>query len=146
MAQAALIDAYQAFMATAHRYVRIQNEGDYNGALAALEEILECTTDTLDDPLNPLIDMLSHAIEQYESGDKKLTNFLKVIEGMPVDVAMLKTLMNQHKLVGSDFPEIGDKTMVSKILNGKRQLTRQAIEKLSARFVIRPAMFFGETN
>jgi HTH-type transcriptional regulator/antitoxin HigA len=41
------------------------------------------------------------------------------------------------------LPEIGDKTMVSKVLSGKRILQRQAMELLGKRFGIRPAMFLG---
>ena len=47
--------------------------------------------------------------------------------------------MRQYHLTGSELPEIGDKTMVSKVQNGKRTLTRQAIEKLSARSNVKPA-------
>jgi HTH-type transcriptional regulator/antitoxin HigA len=61
-----------------------------------------------------------------------------------VDIALVRTLMRQHKLTGNDLPEIGDKTMVSKVLNEKRSLTRSAIEKLCARFGLRPSQFFGE--
>ncbi len=146
MAQLALIDAYQEFMVAAHGYVNIQNEEDYSGALIALEEILESATDTLDDPLNPLIEMLSYAIAQYEAQDDDLASFISTADSQPADLALIRALMQQHKLTGSDLPEIGDKTMVSKVLNGKRPLTRTAIEGLSARFGIRPSMFFAESN
>ena len=104
--------------------------------------MLESAEDTLDDPLNPLIDMLSQAIERYESRNESVVAFDEGAESLPVDVALLRTLMRQHRLTGSDLPEIGDKTMVSKVLKGKRILSRQAIEKLSERFGLRPAMFF----
>ncbi|MGE4417136.1 MAG: type II toxin-antitoxin system HigA family antitoxin, partial [Marinobacterium sp.] len=89
-------------------------------------------------------DMLSHAIERYESQDEELMAFIGEAETLPADIALLRTLMSQHHLTGSDLPEIGDKTMVSKVLNGKRILSRQAIEKLSERFELKPSMFFGE--
>jgi len=144
MAQLAIVDAYEAFMATAQPFVNITNDEDYSAALDALEQVLESANDTLDDPLNPLIDMLSHAIEQYEAQDDELMAFVAEAAGMPADIALLRTLMSQHQLTGSDLPEIGDKTMVSKVLNQKRVLTRQAIEGLSARFSIRPGMFFND--
>lgn len=146
MAHLAIIEAYEEFMASAHSCVNIKTESDYQGALETLESVMESASDTLDDPLNPLINMISHAIEEYESQDQELMAFIAEAGDMSADVALLKTLMSQHGLTGSEVPEIGDKTMVSKVLNGKRQLTRQAIERLSDRFGIRPAMFFGEVS
>ena len=143
MAQAALMDAYQTFLKTAHGYLNIRNEADYDGALQALEDILEAASDTVDDPLNPLIDLLSQAISAYESRNDELAAFLEEAESTPVDIALLRTLMDQHNLTGSDLPEIGGKTMVSKVLNGKRTLQRNAIELLARRFGIRPALFLG---
>jgi len=144
MGQLAIVDAYQAFMATAQPLINIETEEQYEAALETLEQVLESASDTLDDPMNPLIDMLSHAVERYESQDEELVAFIEKAESLPADIALLRTLMSQHHLTGSDLPEIGDKTMVSKVLNGKRILSRQAIEKLSERFELKPAMFFGE--
>jgi HTH-type transcriptional regulator/antitoxin HigA len=143
MAQLALVDAYETFLRTAHAYVNLSNEEDYNAALVALEEILEAAEDTAKDPLNPLIEILSQAIGAYEEQDDELVAFLEEADATPVDVALLRTLMRQHELTGSDLPEIGDKTMVSKVLNGKRILQRHAMELLGERFGIRPAMFLG---
>ncbi len=143
MAQAALIDAYQAFMQTAHSYLNIHSQADYEGALQTLENILEVVVDTEDDPMNPLIELLSQAIGAYEAQDGELAAFLEEAESIPADVALLRTLMRQHGLTGADLPEIGDKTMVSKVLNGKRILQRTAMEKLGERFGVRPALFLG---
>lgn len=142
MAQLAVIDAYQTFMSIAQPFINIDSDEQYEAALETLEQILESATDTPDDSMNPLIDMLSHAIERYEAKDEELVTFIEEAESMPMDIALLRTLMSQHQLTGSDLPEIGDKTMVSKVLNGKRVLSRHAIEKLTKRFGVRPAMFF----
>ena len=125
-------------------FVNLTDKEDYDGALEALEEILESAQDTKDSPMNPLIDMLSNAIEKYENNNKKISAFLLEAEELPVDIALLKTLINQYKLTGSDLPEIGGKSMVSKVLKGKRPLSRSAIEQLSLRFGLRPSLFFGE--
>lgn len=143
MTQLAILDAYQVFMATARPLVCIDTEEQYSATLEALECVLESANDTLNDPLNPLIDMLSQAIERYESRNELLNVFVKEAESVSTDIALLRTLMGQYHLTGSDLPEIGDKTMVSKVLNGKRVLSRQAIERLSERFGLRPAMFFS---
>ena len=125
-----------AFMQTAHTYVNLKNEADYEAALIALEEILDAAEDAAKDPLNPLIEILSQAIETYEEQDQNSVAFLDEADVIPTDVALLRTLMRQHALTGSDFPEIGDKTMVSKVLNGKRILQRHAMELLGERFGI----------
>ena len=143
MANLAIVEAYQDFMATALPLINIDTEAQYEETLKTLESVLESAGDTLDDPLNPLIDMLSQAVERYESRNESVAAFDEEAESLPVDVALLRTLMRRHRLTGSDFPEIGDKTMVSKVLKGKRTLSRKAIEKLSGRFGLRPAMFFG---
>jgi len=144
MAQLAIINAYEEFMTTAQAYVDIETESAYQEALDTLEMILDSANDSLDEPLNPLINMLSNAIERYEMQDQELAAFVAESNSLPSDIALLKTIMKNHNLTGSDLPEIGDKTMVSKVLNEKRTLTRQAIERLASRFGIRPSMFFGE--
>jgi HTH-type transcriptional regulator/antitoxin HigA len=142
MTQLAIVDAYTNFLAVAQPCLVITSESDYNGALETLEQVMESASDTLDDPLNPLIDMITQAIEKYERQDNELVDFINEAASSPTDLALLRTLMSQHKLTGSDLPEIGDKTMVSKVLNGKRELSRHAIEKLCKRFTLQPAMFF----
>jgi HTH-type transcriptional regulator/antitoxin HigA len=144
MAQLALMDAYHSFLVTARPFISIENEPDYAQAMDALADALEAANDELDDPLNPLIDMLTNSIEIYESRNKDLSTFVTEAGGIPADVALLKTLMAQYQLTGSDLPEIGGKAMVSKVLRCKRSLSRSAIERLSARFGLRPSMFFDD--
>ena len=55
---------------------------------------------------------------------------------------MLKFLMEQNHLTGSDLPEIGDKSVVSRTLNGKRTLSSTDIQALSQRFHVDPSVFF----
>lgn len=137
-----VINAYGIFIDTVWPYVHITNEEDYQESLIMLEKLLESSNDTEDDPMNPLIDLLSLAIERYESNDKQLNIFLEEADGIPKDVALLRAIMSQHGLTGSDFPEIGSKSMVSKVLNGKRILTIDAIKLLCERFQLHPSMFF----
>lgn len=144
MANSALLASYEQFMTTALPYVVIENEAQYEATLNELELALESSSDEINDPLNPLIDMLSHAIEEYELKDAELALFIKQSEEIPLEIALIKTLMENHNLTGSDLPEIGDKTLVSKVLNGKRALTKSAIIRLSERFGLRPSMFFED--
>ena len=110
--------------------------------VSTLDEALEMASDTIGDPIQPLNDMLGKAIESYEMQDEALANFVAEAETITNEAALIGTLMDQHNLTGNDLPEIGDKTIVSKIINNKRQLTRTQIENLSARFGLSPALFF----
>lgn len=55
---------------------------------------------------------------------------------------VLSFLMEQHQLTQQDLSEIGSQSLISKILNGKRKLTVEHIEKLCHRFHVSPAVFF----
>ena len=49
--------------------------------------------------------------------------------------------MDEHAIGQTDLPEIGSQSLVSKILNGERQLTLEHIRSLSRRFGVSPAVF-----
>ncbi|WP_241613194.1 helix-turn-helix domain-containing protein [Rosenbergiella epipactidis] len=64
-----------------------------------------------------------------------MAEFNERIANTPAVVAMLRVIMDQHDLNQSDFEnEIGKKSLVSRILNGERSLTVEAIKRLSQRF------------
>ncbi|EAW9499151.1 helix-turn-helix domain-containing protein [Salmonella enterica] len=112
------------------------SEKDYRDALAMVDYLIE------NDDENPLIDFLAAKIADYEDNSERFTEFNKSIESIPVGVALLKTLIEQHKLSYSDLKnEIGSKSLVSHILNGKRSLTISHIKALSSRFNVKPEWF-----
>jgi HTH-type transcriptional regulator/antitoxin HigA len=43
-------------------------------------------------------------------------------------------------------PLLGAESIVSEVLNGKRELNKQHIEKLSQRFNVSPALFFSDSR
>ena len=100
MTQLAIVDAYTNFLSVAQPCLIITNEPEYSSALETLEQVMESASDTLDDPLNPLIDMISLAIEKYEQQDIELVDFINEAEKAPADLALLRTLMSQHNLTG----------------------------------------------
>lgn len=111
-------------------------EADHRDALELLAELL------MDDPTNPLVDLLCVRIRAYEDNQPKLHALREEIEAIPTGIAILRTLMEQHKLTLSDFAdEIGSKSMVSRVLSGQRKLTLDHVKKLAARFGISPALF-----
>lgn len=58
------------------------------------------------------------------------------------NLAVLRLLMDQYSLGTNDLPEIGSKSMVSRVLSGERALSKNHIKALSERFNIDPDLFF----
>ena len=92
--------------------------------------------------INTLISMLSDAINEYESKDRDLLAFEKLTNQGPAGLTLLRLLMDQHGLGMAELPEIGSKSMVSRVLSGERELSKKHIQALSNRFGIEPGLFF----
>jgi HTH-type transcriptional regulator/antitoxin HigA len=85
------------------------------------------------------IELLTLLIERYEE------EHYPVPDAEPIDV--LRFLLERQQLSQRDIvPELGSETTVSLVLAGKRPLTRDHIARLSARFHVSPAVFFGKTT
>lgn len=109
---------------------------DYNNALALVEELM------VENPSSPLLDIVCARISEYENQQPEFQALRAEMDAIPAGLAVLRTLMDQHHLTISDFPdEIGSKSMVSRVLNGERQLSVNHIRKLSSRFNVSPAAF-----
>ncbi|HEX4503115.1 MAG TPA: helix-turn-helix domain-containing protein [Scandinavium sp.] len=135
MVIADILKAGEVLASTAPFLLAIQNAEQHEEALEFVEYLL------LNDPDHPLLDIACNSIAVYEKSAPEFAEFLALMNSMPSGVAMLHTLINQYQLTLSDFPEIGSKSMVSRVLNGKRKLTLEHAKKLSKRFGISPAMF-----
>ena len=142
MTALAFKDACHSFAEAAAPYIHITDNRHYGEALELIENLLEEAEDSPDDPLNAVIEILSHAIEAYESKDDVLVAFEKRVTDQPADLAMLRLLMDQHDLGTADIPQIGSKSMVSRVLSGERSLSKKQIQALSKRFDIKPGYFF----
>ena len=140
-----ILDKYDEFAQVAAPLLHITNESEYEQALQVVEDLLEQASDDPQDTLNGLIELISRAIAAYEANDSAMMEFDQEAGNNAPDVAVLRLLMSQHQLTGVDLPEIGDKTLVSKILSGERNLTKQHIERLVKRFQINPGLFFKKT-
>ena len=85
------------------------------------------------------IELMTVLVERYES------EHYPVPEVEPADV--LRFLLEQNGLSQRDIaPDLGSESTVSLILSGKRRLNRDHIAKLSRRFNVSPAVFFGATS
>ncbi len=137
-----LKNACHDFAEVAAPYLHINDDKHYEETLLLIESLLQETEDSLDDPMNAVIELLSHSIEAYENKDDALAEFEARTMGQPADLAMLRVLMDQHDLGTGDLPEIGSKSMVSRVLSGERSLNKKHIQALSPRFKINPGLFF----
>ena len=105
--------------------------------------------------------MLEMAKDEYPTSIRDMVNdylnslfpFIETYEKKHFDIGsstpeeMLQFLMEQNDLSQYDLAaELGGQPVVSEILNGKRKLTRDHIERLSKRFGINPATFYGNSG
>jgi HTH-type transcriptional regulator/antitoxin HigA len=85
------------------------------------------------------IELMTLLVERYEQ------EHYPVPEAEPADV--LRFLLERNGLSQRDIaPELGSESTVSLVLSGKRQLNRDHIARLSRRFNVSPAVFFGMTT
>lgn len=130
------LKATQALIAAVPLLGDSPSEQDYNDALALVEVLL------IENPSSPLVDIVCARISAYENQQPEIKALRAEMDAIPAGLAVLRTLMDQHHLTISDFAdEIGSKSMVSRVLNGERQLSVNHIRKLAARFNISPAVF-----
>jgi len=82
-----------------------------------------------------LIHLLTVLVEDYEA-----RNF-PVPDAGPL--AIVRHLMEAHRLRQKDLVDVfGTESIVSDVLNGKRDLTKEHIRRLSHRFHVSPSVFF----
>ncbi len=117
----------------------ISNSTEHQQAL----DLMEVLIDDYDANL-VVIEALSNVIARYEDELLRIDMFNSRQTGLDSAVATLKVLMVQNGLNTTDFEaEIGKKSMVSQVLAGKSNLTREHITKLAQRFGVNPAVFFS---
>ena len=81
------------------------------------------------------IDLITLLIERYESTRHPVPS--------TDPVSVLRFLMESHGLHQKDLiSEFGVESTVSLVLSGKREMNRDHIARLSARFGVSPAVFF----
>jgi HTH-type transcriptional regulator / antitoxin HigA len=82
-----------------------------------------------------LAELLPLLIEDFEEKRYRLPR------AKPLDV--LRFLMGQHNLLQKDLADVfGTRSIVSEVLSGRRELNKDHIARLSARFHVSPELFF----
>jgi HTH-type transcriptional regulator/antitoxin HigA len=106
----------------------------YKQRVRVMDELLERIGSDESHPLMPLLDLLTKQIEAYEKEHHNLP------DATPGEV--LQYLMEEHDLKQTDLAEeLGGQSVVSAILNGKRELNTRQVKALAVRFNVSPAVF-----
>ena len=124
-----------AYMRLIHRFrlVPIRNEKHLDAALEILDELLDRAHLTAEE--NDYLTILIDQIERFEG------KMYPAPDVSPIE--LVKYLMECNDLKSSDMvPIFGNKSVVSEVLSGKRQLSKTHIANLAARFKLSPAAFF----
>jgi HTH-type transcriptional regulator/antitoxin HigA len=111
----------------------IQSEQQNAAFVAMLEKLT--SMEKLTPAQEKLVGLLIVLVEQYEA------KYCPVPDAGPLDI--IRHLMEQHGLRQKDLVDVfGTESIVSDVLNGKRELSKDHITRLSARFHVSPAVFF----
>jgi len=110
-----------------------QTKADYLRTVTLLDELVDIVGDDESHSLISLMDTLSLLVESYENEHYPITD----VSAKEV----LLSIMQEHGLQESSFPEIGDQDKVLGILNGEQELNTQQIRALSTRFHVSQRVF-----
>lgn len=112
----------------------IRNEKDYDLAIQAIEKLL--LRDDLSETEQAQLDILTTLVEAYD----KEHHAIDSSRVTPID--LLRSLMEDHAMSASDLGRLlGNRSLGSLILNGRRQLSKAHIKTLSEHFGLSPAAF-----
>jgi len=110
-----------------------QTQQDYQRTVSLLDELVDIVGNDESHSLISLMDTLSLLVESYENEHYQITD----VSAKEV----LQSIMQEHGLQESDFPEIGNQYNVLEILNGKQELNPKQISALSERFHVSQMVF-----
>jgi len=112
----------------------IRNEAENEMYIEMLRE-LDQRSGRLSAAEKELAELLTVLIEDFEEKHYALPH------AKPLGV--LRFLMDQHGLIQKDLVDVfGTASIVSDVLNGKRELNKEQIRRLSKRFHVSPELFF----
>ncbi|MFT4178329.1 MAG: hypothetical protein QM612_02535 [Thermomonas sp.] len=107
--------------------------GDYDSLVALADAVVESGQAGPGGEMESLFLLLADLIEVRDKRD------YPVPDAAPAQV--VRFLMEQHNLTQSQLPEIGNQSVVSQVLAGKRQLNVRQITQLCRRFGVGAGLF-----
>lgn len=112
----------------------ITGEKDYKRRVSVMDELLDRIGANESHRLMPLLDLVTKEVEAYEAKQQTMP------DATPAQV--LAFLMAEHNLKQTDLAEeLGGQSIVSAILNRKRELNTRQVKALAERFKVSPAAF-----
>ena len=116
--------------------VPIKNEAQYDAALAFLKKLAVRDEATLDAGESAYLDALTQFVEDYEERHHRIDT-----TGMsPMDA--LTFLLAENGMKPADLGRLlGNRSIASQILNGKRGLSQRHIRILAERFKVEAGLF-----
>jgi HTH-type transcriptional regulator/antitoxin HigA len=113
----------------------LKDEKEYEHAVNVLNALLDAGAADEQHPLAELVDTLGLLIGDYDD---------QQYAPEPVSpAAVIRLLMEQHKLTQGDLSEIGSQGVVSEVLNGKRDLNIRQVKALAERFDLPTSVFIA---
>ncbi|MGF6613100.1 HTH-type transcriptional regulator/antitoxin HigA [Paraburkholderia sp. WSM4175] len=104
----------------------IRNEDDYDKMVALANELADHLGDEEESPLHDIFGVVTDLIEVWE------THHVEVPTAEPREV--LRYLMDTHDLKQKDLADIASQTVISDILAGRRDISKNVAKALSVRF------------
>lgn len=132
-----LVKSWEQFYKVAtHVLSPIQNETEYLTRLEFIDTLWDESTSE-DDPRMPLVRLLLNTVAEWEK-----VHEVSYVEGVAGHV-VLKSLMDEHKITQKQLEEEGimQQSLASKILLGKRSISKTLAKRLAKRFNVSPALF-----
>ncbi|HSV50946.1 MAG TPA: helix-turn-helix domain-containing protein [Burkholderiaceae bacterium] len=132
---AAIAPAWSAFQrALPIKIGAIHNEAEYDSVVSFMNSLLDVVGDNEEHELADLLDLVAQLVEDYEGTHHTPP------DAPPHEV--LRFLMDHHGLKQTDLAaEIGGQSVVSDILNGKREINARQAKALAARFGVSAGVF-----
>lgn len=116
------------------RLAAIHTQADHERAVEFMNQLLDVVGGDEEHELADMLELLGQLIEDYESQHCALP------DAEPAQV--LHFLMAQHDLKQADLvAELGTRSVVSEILNGRRQINARQAKTLAQRFGVSAAVF-----
>ena len=112
----------------------ITNAKDYELRVGVMDELLDRIGANESHRLMPLLDIITRQIEAYEAQHHALPDAPPAV--------VLAYLMEEKGIKQTDLAEeLGGQSIVSAVLNGKRELNTRQVRALALRFKVSPAVF-----
>ncbi|SCY70472.1 type II toxin-antitoxin system HigA family antitoxin [Pseudomonas sp. NFACC37-1] len=117
----------------------IETPADYERATDLLDELTDGRE--LSKTEEKILIELEDEILAYQRDSDQFRESNAAFEATCTPVQLIRDLMETLGLTGSDLPEIGDKTAVSKVLSGNRPISHKMAYALAERFAMEPSAF-----